>query len=44
MAYLTKYYEVLATAATSGRPAHAAIVVDSMGQLMWSMGYEKKED
>lgn len=38
------YYETLATAATSGRPAHAAIIVDSMGQLIDTMGYEKKGD
>lgn len=38
------YYETLATAATSGRPAHAALIVDSMGQLIATMGYEKKED
>lgn len=38
------YYEVLATAATSGRPAHAALIVDSMGQLLATMGYENKEE
>lgn len=38
------YYETLATAATSGRPAHAALIVDSMGQLLATMGYEKKEE
>lgn len=38
------YYETLATAATSGRPAHAALIVDSMGQLIATMGYEAKEE
>ena len=38
------YYETLATAATSGRPAHAALIVDSMGQLIATMGYENRED
>lgn len=36
------YYETLATAATSGRPAHAALIVDSMGQLLATMGYENE--
>lgn len=39
-----KYYEVLAQAAVSGRPAHAAMIVDSMGEQLASMGYETSEE
>ncbi len=39
-----KYYETLAIAATSGRPAHAAIILDEMGQMLASMGYAAEEE
>lgn len=39
-----KYYEILAIAATSGRPAHAAVILDSMGQMLASMGYAAEEE
>ena len=39
-----KYYEALAAAAVSGRPAHAAVILDEMGQVLSSMGYAKGEE
>ena len=36
------YYSVLATAAKLERPAHAAVILDEMGQVLSSMGYAKE--
>ncbi len=35
------YHAALSEAATSGRPAHAAIIVDSLGNPLSFAGYEK---
>lgn len=39
-----KYYEALATAAVSGRPAHAAVILDSLGNQVASMGFEAAQE
>lgn len=39
-----KYHETLATAATSGRRCHAAILVESDGTLLDTYCYKKEEE
>ncbi len=38
-----KYYGALAVAATLGRKMHSAVILDSMGTCIASMGYSKEE-
>ena len=38
------YYAVLSEAATLKRPAHAAIIVDSLGNPLSFAGYEKESE
>ena len=40
----SKYHYVLAAAAVSGLPVHAAMLVDNHGGLLESMAYETKEE
>ena len=39
-----KYYEALAAAAVSGRPAHAAVILDSLGNQIAAMGFEAAQE
>ena len=40
----SKYHSVLAAAAVSGLPVHAAMLVDNHGGLLESMAYEQREE